>query len=111
MKLENGERSPDVTKVVFNKHKNNSMILHLNLGKLDPSHVIMNAELHFFWRISDDSKFYKNSCVLRLYEVEKEPNDTIAGQTPDVHKLLNVIYVSKAQTGWQVRTELSDSQN
>ncbi|XP_045481174.1 bone morphogenetic protein 2-like [Harmonia axyridis] len=102
MKLENGERVPDITKIVFNKHKNDSMILNLKLGKINPSHSILNAELHFYWHVPEKSKFFKNSCVLRLYEVENEQNDTLASQTPDIHKLLNVIYVSKAQTGWQM---------
>ncbi|XP_044749539.1 bone morphogenetic protein 4-like [Coccinella septempunctata] len=102
MKIENGERLPDITKVIFNKHKNDSMLLNLNFGKMDPGHTILNAELHFYWHVPEDSNFFKSSCVLRLYEVGNEHNDTIAGRTPDIHKLLNVIYVSKAQSGWQM---------
>ncbi|KAK9870250.1 hypothetical protein WA026_006337 [Henosepilachna vigintioctopunctata] len=101
-KKENGESFTDITKILFNNKKNNSLLLNFNLGKMEENYNIENAELHFYWTVAEDSEFYRNSCVLRLYEVENIGNDTIIVKNPDTHKLLNVIYASKAQTGWQM---------
>ncbi|KAL3265437.1 hypothetical protein HHI36_009640 [Cryptolaemus montrouzieri] len=98
----NGEGVTDITKIIFNKKQNGSMILNFNLGKMESNNTIDYAELHFYWTVPEESDFYKNSCVLRLYEVENGENDTLASKNPDTHKLLNVIYASKAQTGWQM---------
>lgn len=87
-----------LTKVLFSKNLNNTSILNFQLEKLPKNQTVESAELHFYWTVPENSSFYKESCILRLHQMENATNIN----EPDTHKLLNVIYASKAQSGWQM---------
>ncbi|KAJ8951011.1 hypothetical protein NQ318_006396, partial [Aromia moschata] len=94
------------TRILFNQNNNSSSrIIMFNLNSLQRNETVIDADLYFFWPLEDTSKIYKESVVLRLYQFEKqgngELNESNLIENPDVHKLFNVIYISKAQRGWQ----------
>ncbi|CAH1159385.1 unnamed protein product [Phaedon cochleariae] len=95
---------PKSTKrILFNDNKNKSNIMYFNLNSLQ-SEAISDADLYFYWPLENSSSIYKESVVLRLYQFEKQYdlwNQSGPTENPDIHKLFNVIYVSKAQKGWQ----------
>ncbi|XP_019870025.2 bone morphogenetic protein 4 isoform X2 [Aethina tumida] len=91
------------TRFLFNENANtSSSIIKFNLGSLNENETIHDAELYFYWPLDNTSDIYKTSVVLRLYQLEplanKSENEI---DNPDVHKLFNVIYILKAQKGWQ----------
>ncbi|KAG5892795.1 hypothetical protein JTB14_032669 [Gonioctena quinquepunctata] len=102
------DQSPNTDlKILFNTNKNSSSpILRFNLDSLNPNETVLDADLYFYWPLSNASSIFRESVVLRLYQYERqfneESNETEFPQNPDVHKLFNVIYVSKAQRGWQI---------
>lgn len=69
---------------------------------------VEDADLYFYWPLKNSSNLFKQSVVLRLYQFEKQYNvglnESSLVENPDIHKLFNVIYVSKAHKGWQVGT-------
>lgn len=83
-----------------------SNIIKFNLESLKADEMVLDAEFYFFWPLESSSDIYRESVVLRLYQFEKQVqgtfNDSTFIENPDVHKLFNVIYISKAQKGWQV---------
>lgn len=94
------------TRILFNANRNEtSPILKFNLHSLNPEDIILDAELYFYWDLKNSSQIFRESAVLRLYQFEKRNedfNESNFMQNPDIHKLFNVIYVSKAHKGWQV---------
>ncbi|CAH1970930.1 unnamed protein product [Acanthoscelides obtectus] len=96
--------SPNM-KFLFNTQWNTtSPIIKFNLNTLRERESMLEAQLYIYWPVSNDSRIYKQSAVLRLYQIEnikEASNETELLQNPDVHKLSNVIYVSKALKGWQ----------
>lgn len=93
------------TRILFNSNRNKSSnVIKLNLESLDTNETVRDADLYFYWALKNTSAIYKQSAVLRLYQFEKtgELQESQLVQNPDVHKLFNVIYVSKAEKGWQV---------
>lgn len=94
-----------ITRILFNNNRNTtSNVIKLNLDSLDINETLYDADLYFYWPLKNTSNIYKQSAVLRLYQFEKtgELQESQLVQNPDVHKLFNVIYVSKADKGWQV---------
>lgn len=102
--------TPDVkttSRILFNVNKDStSNIIKFNLESLDVHETVLDAEFYFFWPLESDSEIYRESVVLRLYQFEKQLqgpfNDSALIENPDIHKLFNVIYISKARKGWQV---------
>lgn len=95
-------------RILFNNNRNKSSnVIKVNLDSLNNEEVVEDADLYFYWPLKNTSTIYKHSAVLRLYQFEKtfngDLNESQLVQNPDVHKLFNVIYVSKAEKGWQVR--------
>nr|XP_023012981.1 derriere protein-like [Leptinotarsa decemlineata] len=95
------------TRILFNTNRNSSSgILFFNLDSVDANENILDADLYFYWPLKNTSSIHRESVVLRLYQLEsqfdEDLNETNSIQNPDVHKLFNVIYVSKAQKGWQI---------
>nr|CAI5869855.1 unnamed protein product [Callosobruchus analis] len=90
---------------LFNTHLNtSSTIIKFNLNTLTSTETIVAANLYVYWAPNNDSTVYNQSAVLRLYQIVNiggTLNETELLQNPDVHKLSNVIYASKAQKGWQ----------
>ncbi|XP_056640040.1 bone morphogenetic protein 5-like [Diorhabda sublineata] len=93
-------------RILFNKNLNASTpILKFNLDNIDPELNVIDADLYFYWPLKDTSNIFKESVVIRLYQYEKQSYDDTGNSSinnPDIHKLFNVIYVSKAQKGWQM---------
>ncbi|KYB27762.1 derriere protein [Tribolium castaneum] len=81
--------------ILFNANPLNSTIIKFNSSKLDVAEV----ELHFYHKV--EANLTQKSLILRLYQVENDINET-ALINPDSHKLLNVIYIYQAESGWQV---------
>ncbi|XP_018571717.1 bone morphogenetic protein 7-like [Anoplophora glabripennis] len=102
--------TPDMkttTRILFNVNKGNSNnIIKFNLESLNSNETVSDAEFYFFWPLESSSEIFRESVVLRLYQFEKQVqgmfNDSTLIENPDIHKLFNVIYISKAQKGWQV---------
>ncbi|KAJ8976495.1 hypothetical protein NQ317_018439 [Molorchus minor] len=94
------------TRILFNTNNNgSSRIMKFNLNSLKPNkEQVLEADLYFFWPLDSNSTIYRESVVMRLYQFEKQ-KDAAAGdsaaENPDIHKVFNVIYISKAQRGWQ----------
>ncbi|XP_030745512.1 inhibin beta B chain-like [Sitophilus oryzae] len=93
-------------RILFNSNRNtSSSIIKFNLNSLSPYENVSDADLYFYWPLKNTSSIYKKSVVLRLYQLEYQPEQSGNGSNlldnPDIHKLFNVIYISKAQKGWQ----------
>lgn len=106
-KMRDGEFVNHTTRILFNDNKNTSSnVIKLNLNSLNSEEIVQDADLYFYWALKNTSSIYKHSAVLRLYQFEKtfngDLNESQLVQNPDIHKLFNVIYVSKADKGWQV---------
>ncbi|KAH1022116.1 hypothetical protein HUJ04_011557, partial [Dendroctonus ponderosae] len=97
----------DTVRILFNLHRNSSnTIIKFDLSSLKiENENVTDAEMYFYWPLENTSSIYKTSVVLRLYQFESQfsndLNESILVENPDVHKLFNVIYISKAQKGWQ----------
>ncbi|XP_050498202.1 bone morphogenetic protein 7-like [Diabrotica virgifera virgifera] len=91
-------------RILFNKNANtSSSIIKFNLDSLVVDDAVLDADLYFYWPLKNTSKIFKESVVLRLYQYEKKSIDEKEDVgNPDMHKLFNVIYVSKAHKGWQM---------
>lgn len=94
-------------RILFNDNKSTSSnVIKINLDSINNQEVVQDADLYFYWPLKNTSSIYKQSAVLRLYQFEKtfngDLNESQLVQNPDIHKLFNVIYVSKADKGWQV---------
>nr|CAH7762149.1 unnamed protein product [Callosobruchus chinensis] len=98
------ENSPNM-RILFNTHLNiSSTIIKFNLNTLRGTEMMLGANLYVYWVPKNDSNVYHQSVVLRLYQIVNisgSSNESELLQNPDVHKLSNVIYASKAQKGWQ----------
>lgn len=95
------------TRVLFNTNRNtSSSVIKFNLDSLQEDEVVLDADMYFYWPLKNDSEIFKQSVVLRLYQFDNqstgELNESNLIENPDIHKLFNVIYVSKAHKGWQV---------
>ncbi|XP_066141413.1 derriere protein [Euwallacea fornicatus] len=96
----------DTMRIYFNVNRNSSSrIIKFDLSALKPDEEVSDADMYFYWPLENTSSIFKTSVVLRLYQFEKQfskdLNESVLVENPDVHKLFNVIYVSKAQRGWQ----------
>ncbi|CAH0561070.1 unnamed protein product [Brassicogethes aeneus] len=94
------------TRILFNENaQEDSSIIKFNLNSLKENESISDAELYFYWPLDNSSDIHKNSVVLRLYQFEEQLNryegENGFLENPDIHKLFSVIYISKAQRGWQ----------
>lgn len=94
-------------RILFNDNRDSSSnIIKINLNSLNNNEYVQDADLYFYWPLKNTSAIYKQSAVLRLYQFEKtfngNFNESQLVQNPDIHKLFNVIYISKAEKGWQV---------
>ncbi|XP_050299785.1 bone morphogenetic protein 2-like [Anthonomus grandis grandis] len=97
----------DTLRIFFNSNRNSSSskIIKFNLPKLTEEEKFVDADMYFYWPLENSSSLFKTSVVLKLYQYEKpvtnELNESHLEENPDLHKLFNVIYISKAQNGWQ----------
>ncbi|VEN47724.1 unnamed protein product, partial [Callosobruchus maculatus] len=98
------ENSPNI-RILFNTHWNiASTTIKFDLNTLSATETMLVANLYIYWAPNNDSNLYNQTAVLRLYQIVNisgSSNETELLQNPDVHKLSNVIYASKAQKGWQ----------
>ncbi|XP_044253995.1 bone morphogenetic protein 7-like [Tribolium madens] len=81
--------------IIFNANPLNSTIIKFKTRKFEFDDV----ELHFYHKV--DANLTQKPLILRLYQAQNEINET-ALINPDSHKLLNVIYIYQAESGWQV---------
>lgn len=83
-------------RILFNANPLNSTIIKFNISSFN----ISDVELHFYHRV--EANMTQKQLILRLYQIENNIVNETALINPDSHKLLNVIYVSQAESGWQV---------
>ncbi|KAF7287245.1 hypothetical protein GWI33_002064 [Rhynchophorus ferrugineus] len=92
-------------RILFNVNRNTSgAVIKFNMQSLNPYENVSDADMYFYWPLENTSSIYRSSVVLRLYQLEKQFNNELNDtelDNPDIHKLFNVIYISKAQRGWQ----------
>ncbi|KAL1509039.1 hypothetical protein ABEB36_003844 [Hypothenemus hampei] len=90
-------------RILFNtNNKNNSSkFIKFDLSSLADEKV-SDADMYFYWPLENTSSIFRTAVVLRLYQLDSEDSyENILSGNPDTHKLFNVIYISKAQKGWQ----------
>ncbi|XP_060530752.1 bone morphogenetic protein 2-A isoform X2 [Cylas formicarius] len=93
-------------RILFNENRNaTSPVVKFNLASLVVGENVSDADLYFYWPLENTSSVFKTSVVLKLYQIEhqlsNDLNETAVWDNPDLHKLFNIIYVSKAHKGWQ----------
>ncbi|XP_022912819.1 bone morphogenetic protein 2-like [Onthophagus taurus] len=96
-------------RLVFERgHSNN--ILKFDLFPLNEGDEVLDAELHIY-RFSElnetnsQQQTKQTDEIMRLYQLINLNNSNInenMTENPDIHKLLNVIYVSSSYSGWQI---------
>jgi hypothetical protein len=91
----------DPIRILFNANPQNSTILRFNLSNISTNENMSNVELHFYFKVTDKNLFQK-SLILRLYQMENSYFNETSLINPDAQKLLNVIYIYQADSGWQV---------
>lgn len=97
----------NVIRVLFNVNSNSSSnIIKFDLRSLNPNETILDVEMFLYLQMDNVSQIFEKSVVIRVYQFEKHANgafnESILVENPDIHKLFNVIYISKARRGWQV---------
>lgn len=95
-----------ILRILFNVNANTSSnIVKFDLRNLNANETILDAEMFLYFQLSNFSDIYEKSVVIRVYQFEKNTNEafneSILTENPDIHKLFNVIYISKVRKGWQ----------
>ncbi|CAG9765564.1 unnamed protein product [Ceutorhynchus assimilis] len=94
----------DTVRIYFNSNRNRSKVFKFDF-ELKAGENITDADMYFYWPLENTSSIFKTSVVLKLYQFEKLDNSALNEsnlvENPDIHRLFNVIYIAKAQKGWQ----------